>query len=116
MSTGTPPPPGPAATTDVVLIRDGRVIGIPTAPGFTDQGVSPWRLHVYRLTARNDAAETSGAVHAGARRPQLQHERIAPMRRADPLAHQRTIKVQVAYNRSGRSQRGARGVFEALGS
>jgi 8-oxo-dGTP diphosphatase len=26
MSTGTPPPPGPAATTDVVLIRDDRVL------------------------------------------------------------------------------------------
>ncbi len=51
---------------DYLLIRDGQVIGIPTAPGFVDEGLNPWSLHLYRLTARNDAAEASGAAHAGA--------------------------------------------------
>ena len=55
--------PAPGAS-DYLLIRDGQVIGLPTAPGFVDDGQSPWRLHVYRLTARNDAADASGSAHA----------------------------------------------------
>ena len=43
---------------DYVLIRDGRVIGLPTRPGFEDAGQTPWLRHRYRLVARNDAAAT----------------------------------------------------------
>ncbi len=49
---------------DYLLIRDGQVIGLPTTPGFVDEDQTRWSLHVYRLTARNDAADASGSVHA----------------------------------------------------
>jgi len=62
-----------AGASDYLLIRDGQVIGLPTTPGFVDAaGLSGWRLHVYRLTARGDAAEASAAVHAGAGVPSVE--------------------------------------------
>ena len=64
------PPPGGAA--DYVLIRDGAVIGLPTTPGFTDEGQSLWRRHIYRLVARDDTAAASRPVSAGAGVPTLE--------------------------------------------
>ena len=63
-------PKGGAA--DYVLVRDGQVIGLPTQPGFEDDGQSPWLLHRYRLVARNDAAASSAAVSAGVGLPSLE--------------------------------------------
>jgi hypothetical protein len=57
---------------DYVLIRDGRVIGLPTQPGFEDRGQNPWLRHRYRLVARNDAAASSRPVSAGAGVPSLE--------------------------------------------
>jgi hypothetical protein len=57
---------------DYVLIRDGRVIGLPTQPGFEDRGQTPWLRHRYRLVARNDAAASSRPVSAGAGLPTLE--------------------------------------------
>ncbi|MDB5459460.1 MAG: hypothetical protein JWO72_1201 [Caulobacteraceae bacterium] len=63
--------PAPGAS-DYLLIRDGRVIGLPTAPGFVDDGgLGRWQWHSYRLVARNDAADASAAVHAGVGVPAL---------------------------------------------
>jgi len=57
---------------DYVLVRDGRVIGLPTQPGFEDPGQTPWLRHRYRLVARNDAAASSRPVSAGAGAPTLE--------------------------------------------
>jgi hypothetical protein len=57
---------------DYVLIRDGRVIGLPTQTAFEDEGQTPWLRHRYRLVARNDAAASSRPVSAGAGFPTLE--------------------------------------------
>lgn len=57
---------------DYVLVRDGRVIGLPTEPGFEDAGQTPWLRHRYRLVARNDAAASSQPVSAGAGLPSVE--------------------------------------------
>jgi len=57
---------------DYVLVRDGRVIGLPTQPGFEDDGQTPWLRHRYRLVARNAAAAASRAVSAGAGMPTVE--------------------------------------------
>ena len=57
---------------DYVLVRDGRVIGLPTETGFEDRGQTPWLRHRYRLVARNDAAASSRPVSAGAGLPSLE--------------------------------------------
>ena len=68
-------PKGGAA--DYVLIRDGRVIGLPTQTAFEDDGQTPWLRHRYRLVARNDAAASSGAVSAGAGFPSVELTGVA---------------------------------------
>ncbi len=62
-------PAGGAA--DYVLIRDGAVVAMPTAPGFVEEGLSRWRRHSWRLVARNDEAAASPAASAGAGLPTL---------------------------------------------
>ncbi|MGZ3368661.1 MAG: cytochrome-c peroxidase [Caulobacteraceae bacterium] len=57
---------------DYVLIRDGRVIGLPTQTAFEDDGQTPWLRHRYRLVARNDAAAPSLPTSAGAGVPSLE--------------------------------------------
>jgi cytochrome c peroxidase len=57
---------------DYVLVRDGRVIGLPTEPEFEDQGQTPWLRHRYRLVARSDAAASSQPASAGAGLPSLE--------------------------------------------
>jgi cytochrome c peroxidase len=57
---------------DYVLVRDGRVIGLPTQTAFEDRGQSPWLYHRYRLVARNDAAASSRPISAGAGVPSLE--------------------------------------------
>ena len=63
-------PKGGAA--DYVLVRDGRVIGLPTEPGFDDPGQTPWLRNRYQLMARNDAAASSRPVSAGAGLPSFE--------------------------------------------
>jgi cytochrome c peroxidase len=62
-------PAGGAA--DYVLVRDGAVIGLPTTPGFVDEGLSRWRRHSYRLVARDWTANASKPATAGAGVPTL---------------------------------------------
>ncbi|MGZ6010614.1 MAG: cytochrome-c peroxidase [Caulobacteraceae bacterium] len=57
---------------DYVLIRDGRVIGLPTQTAFEDDGQTPWLRHRYRLVARNDAAAPSLPTSEGAGVPSLE--------------------------------------------
>ena len=65
-------PPASGAPTDYRLIRDGRVIAVPTTPGWSDPDQTPWLRHRYRLEARNDAGKASGAAGAGAGLPSLE--------------------------------------------
>lgn len=94
MTTRTPPPPGPAATTDVVLIRDARVLlverrypphGWALPGGFVDPGEKVEHaavrevkeetgldctlchlLHVYSDPARDVRRHTLSVVYIGA--------------------------------------------------
>ncbi len=53
-------------------MRDARVTGLPTEPGFEDPGQSPWLRHRYQLVARDAAAASSRPASAGAGMPSLE--------------------------------------------